>query len=202
MDWSLLHDFNNFLAAHDAIEDPLVAYVRAAELLFLALLAGLFLVPRGAVRATLRRGAVAAGASAGLALAIGQVISRIVDRPRPFVDEPHGVHLFVAHAPDPGFPSDHATAAFAIAVALLLCHRRWGIVALVMAVVVAAGRVGMAVHFPSDVLAGAALGSATALGLASPFTRRLLDAIADRAGAIWDDVLAWTGARLGATARR
>jgi undecaprenyl-diphosphatase len=190
MDWSLLHDLNNFLAAHDAIEDPLVGYVRAAELLFIALLAGLFLVPRGAVRSTLRRGAVAGGASAAVALAIGQAISRLVDRPRPFVDEPHQVHLFVRHVADPGFPSDHATASFAIAVALLLCHRRWGVVALAMATVVAVGRVGMAVHFPSDVLAGAALGGATALGLWSPWTRRLLDGLADRAGGIWDGVLA------------
>src|SRR5436190_17054712 len=128
MDWSLLHALNNFLASHDAFEDPLVGYERAAQFLFLALIAGLFLIPRGAVRSTFRRGAVAAGASAAVALAIAQVISRLVDRPRPFVDQPHGVHLFAAHAPDPGFPSDHATASFAIAVALLLCHRRWGIV--------------------------------------------------------------------------
>jgi undecaprenyl-diphosphatase len=201
MDWTLLHGLNNFLAAHDAIEDPLVDYVRAAELLFLVLLAGLFLIPRGEIRSTLRRGVVAAGASAGVALVIGQVISRLVDRPRPFVDEPHAVHLFVAHAPDPGFPSDHATASFAIAVALLLCNRRWGLLALAMAVVVCIGRVGMAVHFPSDVLAGAALGSATALALWSPYTRGLLQWIADTAGAVWDGVLAWAGGHLGAARR-
>jgi undecaprenyl-diphosphatase len=193
MDWSLLHVLNNFLAAHDAVEDPLVGYERAAQFLFLALIAGLFLIPRGAVRSTLRRGAVAAGASAAVALAIGQVISRIVDRPRPFVDEPHRLHLFAGHVPDPGFPSDHATASFAIAVALLLCHRRWGIVALVMATVLSIGRVGMAVHFPSDVLAGAALGGATALALASPRTRRLTERLADTAGAVWDGLLARVG---------
>jgi undecaprenyl-diphosphatase len=201
MDWWLLHGLNDFLAAHDAIEDPLVDYVRAAELLFIVLLAGLFLIPRGDIRSTLRRGAVAGGASAGLALLVGQVISRLVDRPRPFVDEPHAVHLFVTHAADPGFPSDHATASFAVAVALLLCNRRWGLVALAMAAVVAIGRVGMAVHFPSDVLAGAALGAATALALWSPSTRRLLQWIADAGGALWDAVLSWAGGRLSAARR-
>src|SRR3954468_6653893 len=162
MDWSLLHALNNFLASHDVVEDPVVAYERAAQFLFVALIAGLFLIPRGAVRLTLRRAAFAAGASAAVALAVGQVISHLVDRPRPFVDEPHGVHMFVTHAADPGFPSDHATASFAIAVAVLLYHRRWGVVALIGAVALCVGRVGMAVHFPSDVVAGAALGSATA----------------------------------------
>ena len=197
MDWSLLHSLNDFLAEHDGLEDPLVRYVRAAEVLFIALLAGLFLLPRGEVRSTLRRGAVAGGASAAVALALAQVISRLVDRPRPFVEDPHGVHLFVRHAPDPGFPSDHVTAGFAIAVALLLCHRRWGMAALAMATLVAIGRVGMAVHFPSDVLAGAVLGSATALALWSPATRRLLERIADRVGEAWDGALAWAGGRIG-----
>src|SRR5689334_3707594 len=50
MDWSLLHALNNFLASHDAIEDPVVAYERAAQFLFVALIAGLFLIPRGAIR--------------------------------------------------------------------------------------------------------------------------------------------------------
>ncbi|MGN6816789.1 MAG: phosphatase PAP2 family protein [Solirubrobacterales bacterium] len=78
-------------------------------------------------------------------------------RARPFVADPHGVHLFAGHAADPGFPSDHATAAFAIAVAIFLRKRAWGIFALVAATVLSVGRVALGVHYPSDVLAGAAL---------------------------------------------
>ena len=33
-------------------------------------------------------------AEQGIALAIGKVISELVDRARPFVADPHGVHLF------------------------------------------------------------------------------------------------------------
>src|SRR6478735_2771990 len=162
MDWSLLHALNDFLARHDAVEDPLLFYVSISEALFVATLGIVFLAARGAAHAAWRRASVAAVLSAGLALAVGKVISELVDRARPFVADPGGVHLFSGHAADPGFPSDHATAAFAIAVAILLRKRSWGYVALVAAAVLSVGRVALGVHYPSDVLAGAVLGSAAA----------------------------------------
>jgi undecaprenyl-diphosphatase len=196
MDASTVHVLNAFLVRHDAIEDPLVAYVGAAEVVFLALLAGLFVLARGFQRHRARRGAVAAGFSAAVALAIGQVLSVLVHRPRPFVADPSAVHLFARHAADAGFPSDHATASFAIAVAILLRSRRWGYVTLAMAVVLSVGRVAMGFHYPSDVLAGAALGSATAIALYLPAVRRPLHDLADRAGAIFDAIVASATARV------
>jgi undecaprenyl-diphosphatase len=181
VDFSLVHDLNGFLVRHDGIEDPLSAYVSAAELLFLGMLIVAFVVVAGHRRREAQRAVVAAGLSAGLALAIAAVMARVVDRPRPFVSH-HGVHLFVAHAADPGFPSDHATAAFAIAVALLLRFRAWGIVTLVAATVLAVGRVALGIHYPTDVLAGAVLGAAVALGLHAPVVRELLNRLADAVG--------------------
>jgi len=189
MDHALLHALNGFFFHHDAVEDPVLTYEKVAELLFVALLAGLFLFGRGVVRPTLRRAAVAAGASAGVALLIGQVIAHVVNRPRPFVADPGAIHLFASHAADAGFPSDHATAAFAIAVAILVRDRRWGLVTLAAAVILAIGRVGMGVHYPSDVLAGAALGTLVALVLwAAAPARRGLDVLADRVGGVVDRV--------------
>jgi undecaprenyl-diphosphatase len=183
MDLSLLHGFNSFLVRHDAVEDPLTVYVNAAELAFLVMLVLALLHPR------LRRAAVAAGLSAGLGLALAQVLARLVDRPRPFVAHPHAVHLFTSHAADAGFPSDHATAAFAIGAALVLRHRIWGTVVLVAAALLAAGRVGIGVHYPSDVLAGAVLGTLAALLLYAPPLRRAIDRVADLAGRPVDAVL-------------
>jgi undecaprenyl-diphosphatase len=171
---------------HDAVEDPAVAYERFSELLFLGLLAYLFLASRGYARRSARRGAVAAGLSSALAVGLASQIASLVDRPRPFVAHPSTVHLFTAHAADAGFPSDHATAAFAIAVAILLRNRRWGFVALAMATVLAVGRVAIGVHYPSDVVAGALLGSAAALVLWVPVVRRPLHRLADWAGGLWD----------------
>jgi len=186
VDSSLLHALNEFLFRHDGVEDPLLFYVNASEALFVATLAVVFLAARGARNVAWRRAAVAAVLSAGLGLLAAKLISELVDRARPFVAEPHQVHLFAAHAADPGFPSDHATAAFAIAVAILLRKRSWGWVALGFATVLAIGRVGLGVHYPSDVLAGAALGSAAALVLWVPPLRARIDRLADWAGAHWD----------------
>jgi undecaprenyl-diphosphatase len=176
MDWSLTHILNGFLFRHDAVEDPLTFYVNAAELLFAGVLGALFLLSR-----TRRRLATSAGAAAALALLAAQIVSRAVDRPRPFVAHPAALHLFTQHVPDPGFPSDHATAAFAIAVAVLLRDRRWGAVTLALATLLAVGRVALGLHYPTDVLGGAALGALAALALWIPLPRRLLDRLADLA---------------------
>jgi undecaprenyl-diphosphatase len=186
MDTSILHALNAFFLHHDDIEDPVVLYANAAELLFLAMLVGAFVLVGGHRRRDTRRAAVAAGISAAVALAIGSVISGIVDRPRPFVADPSAVHLFAKHAADPGFPSDHATAAFAIAVALLLRKRAWGAIVLIFAAILAVGRVAMGVHYPSDVLGGAALGSLVAMALWWAPLRARLHRLADLAGALLD----------------
>jgi len=196
MDWSLLHAMNEFLFRHDAVEDPLLFYVNASEALFAATLAVVFMAGYGQRHVAWRRAAVAAVLSAGLALAVGKAISELVDRARPFVADTH-VHLFSGHAADPGFPSDHATAAFAIATAIVLRRRDWGAFALVAATVLSLGRVALGVHYPSDVLAGAALGAAAALLLWAPPVRTRIDALADRAGGRWDRALDWGAARLG-----
>jgi undecaprenyl-diphosphatase len=193
MDWSIVHALNTFLAGHDAVEDPAVAYVNATEVLFAAFLVVLFVVGRGRW-AIARRAGVAAAASTALALALGKLVSTVVDRPRPFVAHPHGVHLFAPHAADAGFPSDHATAAFAIGVAVLLRHRPLGIVATVLATLLAVGRVAIGVHYPTDVLAGAALGAVSALALWAPPLRRRLDWLAAAAGRVFDGALRRGGA--------
>jgi undecaprenyl-diphosphatase len=189
VDWSVLHALNDFLYRRDAVEDPLLAFVNLSEALFLATLVVICLVAHGERWASWRRTAVAAGLSAALGLAAASLIAGIVDRSRPFIADPGGVHMFSHHAADAGFPSDHATAAVAIAVAILLRKRAWGIAALVAALVVSIGRIALGLHYPSDVLAGVLLGTASALVLWIPPVRARVDALADFAGRIWDGAL-------------
>jgi undecaprenyl-diphosphatase len=190
VDNTILHALNGFFFHHDAVEDTVLVYVNAAEVLFLGALLVAFSLVRGPARRGARRAVVAAGLSAGLALFLAQFIAHAVNRPRPFVADPSAVHVFAHHAADPSFPSDHATA---IAVAILLRDRRWGAVALAFACVLAVGRVAIGVHYPSDVLGGAALGAICALALYAAPVRRLLNRIADLAGALFDGVLARAG---------
>jgi undecaprenyl-diphosphatase len=186
MDWSLLHRLNDFTAAHDSFEDAIGRFVGLSEALFAGLLVALFLAVPPARRALARRAAVSAGASTALALLVGHLLAGWVGRPRPYLAHPDAVHLFTGRSSDPSFPSDHATAAFAIAMAIWLRNRTWGAVVLGLAGVLALGRVALGLHYPSDVVAGALLGIAAALVLFAPPLRRRLDQVADAAGAAWD----------------
>lgn len=168
------------------------------QIFFVALLAVLFL-GRGKWRSMNgRHGVVAAGMSAAFALALAQVIAHLWERPRPYIAHPGDAHLFIAASHDPSFPSDHATAAFAIAVALLLRHRKAGILAVAMAVTLCVARVAVGTHYPGDVLAGAVLGSAAALMFWHPVVRRPLHGLANAMGRLYDAVLG----RLPGTAQR
>jgi hypothetical protein len=84
MDWSLLHTLNDFLFRHDQVEDPLLFYINASEMLFVATLAVVFLLAHGRRHLDWRRATVAAVLSAGLGLAVAKVLSELVDRARPF----------------------------------------------------------------------------------------------------------------------
>lgn len=184
----MLEQINRFAAGHDAFEDPVTVYVRASVFVFAGLLAILFLLVRSH-RQLGARAAVAAGLSAVLALAIAHVMAGIVDRPRPYLVHAHSLTLFAGRSHDPSFPSDHTTAAFAIAVAIFVRSRRWGALAVTLAVILAFGRVLVGAHYPSDVIGGAALGTLSALVLFAPPFRRLLDAVAVRLAAARDHVL-------------
>jgi undecaprenyl-diphosphatase len=162
LDLLLAEHANAWAAHHDTWEDAARDYASASEALFVVVvgligLAGLLLR-----RYRLLGASGLAIVAAGLALGVAVVVARLVGRPRPFVADPRAIHDFLPHAPDPGFPSDHATAAFAIATVLLLVLGRRALPVLLAAIALAVARVMVGVHYPGDVLAGALLGSAAA----------------------------------------
>jgi undecaprenyl-diphosphatase len=161
-DVRLAESANAFAQHHDGWEDAARAYAHLSESLFVAGVVLLAVVGLALRRRRLVSASAVAVVAAGVAVAAAAVIARVVDRPRPFVAHPQ-IHLFLAHAPDPGFPSDHATAAFAIAVVLLLRLGRSTLPVLLAAAALAVSRVLVGVHYPGDVLAGALLGTAAAV---------------------------------------
>ncbi len=72
----------------------------------------------------------------------------------------------------PSFPSGHAAGSFAFAAFISVIAPRWAPLALAWAALVASSRCVLGVHYPSDVLAGAVLG--TTVGIV--FARRALRA--------------------------
>lgn len=97
--------------------------------------------------------------SALLASVVRSIIGFVAFRPRPFVALADITRLVEKSADSPAFPSGHATAAFAIALGLFLWNRRAGTIALILATIISVGRIAVGVHYPSDVIGGAVLGS-------------------------------------------
>jgi undecaprenyl-diphosphatase len=186
-------DFTLYRDAYDlygnSVADDIMRFC-ANDLIFVmvAIVAALFLVPWRRRRLERRTGAVTATLALPIALLIGKLISDAVDRTRPFVA--HHLRPHIHHAADASFPSDHTTAAFALAVAVFVYDRTIGAILLVAGVLIGFARVFEGVHYPSDVLGGAVLGAAVALALGLiPAARRLLAALAARCSRLWDRVL-------------
>lgn len=87
-----------------------------------------------------------------VALGMNQIIILLWPHPRPFMV---GLgHSFMAHVPDPSFPSDHATVFSAIGLTLVFSFVRsligWTVLA--AGAIVAWARVFLGVHFPLDMV--------------------------------------------------
>jgi len=107
------------------------------------------------------------GLSVAFASGLSTIIKLLIARPRP--DD--GI---VAAATN-SFPSGHATTAAAFAVALALAFRRvwvW-VTAAVWVLLMAMSRTYLLVHWSTDVLAGAILGTSVALLVAAALTAAL-----------------------------
>lgn len=82
------------------------------------------------------------------------------------------------------FPSGHATTTFAAAVAFAALFPRARTILLVAAFPIAATRIVLSSHYPSDVVAGAVLGTAAALWTVKLFAARRVVFAVDAGGAI------------------
>lgn len=165
MDYRLERWINGPAGNHPAFDAFMRHAATWAEPVFVAVIVGWFLIGWLRGQPLDRRGAIAAGVAAALALLANQVIIRLWQRDRPFVAHPHAVHLLLAHSADPSFPSDHASPAFAIAAVLIVAHRRIGLLLLFGAIVMSYARVYCGDHYPADVVAGALVGTSVAVAL-------------------------------------
>ena len=99
-------------------------------------------------------------------LIVNVILKLSVNRARPWQTYPDlGFHEFhqsigVREPTDSSFPSGHTAGLFAAAVALVMYYRVKGLPALAVAFIVAISRIYLCMHFPSDVLGGAIIGSA------------------------------------------
>ncbi|RKT11126.1 undecaprenyl-diphosphatase [Streptomyces sp. 1114.5] len=102
-----------------------------------------------------------------VAYAANSVLKGIVEELRPCAQIPGSVSLETCPATgDWSFPSNHSVIAFAAAASLWFVNRRLGWIAGLFAVLMAASRVWVGVHYPHDVAAGALVGVLVAVVLA------------------------------------
>ena len=101
--------------------------------------------------------------SMGIGLLIGNgIIKNLVARPRPYwIDE--SITLLIPGLSDYSFPSGHTLASFEAAIMIFLFNKKWGIPAIILSVLIGISRLYLFVHFPTDVLAGAILGTIISL---------------------------------------
>jgi membrane-associated phospholipid phosphatase len=88
-----------------------------------------------------------------------------IARERPFVTYPNDITKY-SKAGSHSFPSGHTSMAFSTATSISLLYPKWYIIvpAYAWACSIGYSRMYLGVHYPSDVLVGALLGSATSIG--------------------------------------
>jgi undecaprenyl-diphosphatase len=98
----------------------------------------------------------------GISTAITLSTKYIVNRERPFVNNPSVIKA--SDGGGPSFPSGHTSEAFATATALSIDYPKWYVIvpSFAWAGTVGFSRMYLGVHYPTDVIAGAIVGSGSA----------------------------------------
>jgi undecaprenyl-diphosphatase len=164
VDWRAYHAINTFVAHHAWLGRAFPAIEEYGTILIGVAAVCLWLLARPGGDRKWKLAAGSALGAAALGLIVNKLISSEWHRDRPFAAHPAAhAHVWGPHKTDASFPSDHASAAFGIAVAVLLIDPLAGILFAILAILIAIGRVVVGEHYPGDVLAGAAIGTVAAI---------------------------------------
>ena len=88
------------------------------------------------------------------------ILKPLLERPRPFREFPLFplAELLIEPPGMYSFPSGHTSSSFVAAAVLFRYKKKWGLIALIPAILIAFSRLYLYVHYPSDVLVGILLG--------------------------------------------
>jgi undecaprenyl-diphosphatase len=117
-----------------------------------------------------------------LAFLLGELCNRIIISPRPFLVD--HVQALVPATADNGFPSDHTLLSMTVAFLVFAYNRKLGLLLIVLAAFVGAGRVLANVHHPIDVIGGTII-AAIAVFIASQVAPWLRARVPRRPSSLW-----------------
>jgi undecaprenyl-diphosphatase len=123
----------------------------------------------------------------GFPVLVVAIIKRLIGRARPYVPEivdPFSYEPFGWQESYASLPSGHATNAFAAAIAIGALWPKARLPMWIFAVVIAASRIIVTAHYPSDVIAGAVIGTTGAILVRGWFAARRLGFIVGGDGTI------------------
>lgn len=153
MDFGILYAINNI---HNPVLDKLmvvITYLGDAGIVWIVLAVILLFMKKT------RKCGVLMLISMIVGLIIGNgIIKHLVARERPcWIDQ--NIALLIPNPTDFSFPSGHTLASFESAVMIFLHNKKWSVFAFILAILIAFSRLYLFVHFPTDIIGGAILGT-------------------------------------------
>ncbi len=92
------------------------------------------------------------------------ILKPLIERDRPFIRYPE-IKLLIPRPGSYSFPSGHTMSSFTAATVIFYFNKNTGIPAYILAFLIGFSRLYLFCHYPTDVLAGAVFGIATALAV-------------------------------------
>jgi hypothetical protein len=101
VDWSVLHDLNEFMRTHDLVEDPITLFASLAVAIYAFATIAIWFVSRPYGVQRLRLACTSALVSAAAGPLLNQAIGHLWFRERPYVEHPGSLVLFTHPSKDP-----------------------------------------------------------------------------------------------------
>lgn len=188
MNWQLYKSIYDVSLQHHWVGNLFSDIEQVAIPFMVVATVGLWLLARPGAGQKWKFAATAALGSAAVALGVNKLISSLIwHENRPYVTH-HIAHPWI-NSTDASFPSDHTSATFAIAFAVLRFDPIAGALFLFFALVISVGRLFIGAHYPGDIGAGILIGLASALVVTS-LLRPVIRFLVNHVERLTDPVLA------------
>ncbi len=159
MDINFFYFLNNLAGQYRIFDTLVVFFAEYFQYLLIAIFLLLLFFSKYAKQEKLRLFWVTVVSTIVARLGVVELIRFFYHRSRPFVT--YQVHQLLSEN-GWSFPSGHSAFFFAMAMAIYLYNKKWGIGFFLAAILMNISRIIAGVHYPSDIISGAIVGMAVA----------------------------------------